>query len=80
MYGYVLELHALVRALPGATGRHRHHGPFDGRPWRLVLALRNPALFRSVSALAPVCAPSYCPWGDFIAASTKTIFPFTSSG
>ena len=29
----------------------------------LVLALRNPGLFRSVSAFAPICAPSQCPWG-----------------
>ena len=29
----------------------------------LVLALRNPGTYRSVSALAPICAPSECPWG-----------------
>ncbi|MEG1054551.1 MAG: alpha/beta hydrolase-fold protein, partial [Janthinobacterium sp.] len=29
----------------------------------LVLALRNPDLFRSVSAFAPIAAPSQCPWG-----------------
>jgi S-formylglutathione hydrolase len=29
----------------------------------LVLALRNPGLFRSVSAFAPICAPMQCPWG-----------------
>jgi S-formylglutathione hydrolase len=27
------------------------------------LALRHPALFQSVSALAPISAPSQCPWG-----------------
>jgi S-formylglutathione hydrolase len=30
----------------------------------LVLALRRPDLFRSVSALAPIAAPSHCPWGQ----------------
>ena len=30
----------------------------------LTLALRHPSLFRSVSALAPICAPSQCPWGE----------------
>lgn len=30
----------------------------------LVLALRHPDLFRSVSALAPVTSPSRCPWGQ----------------
>lgn len=29
----------------------------------LTLALRHPGLFRSVSALAPICAPTRCPWG-----------------
>jgi S-formylglutathione hydrolase len=29
----------------------------------LTLALRHPSLFRSVSAFAPVCAPTQCPWG-----------------
>jgi S-formylglutathione hydrolase len=29
----------------------------------LTLALRHPGLFQSVSALAPICAPTQCPWG-----------------
>ena len=29
----------------------------------LTLALRHPTLFKSVSAFAPICAPSQCPWG-----------------
>ncbi len=29
----------------------------------LTLALRHPEAFQSVSALAPICAPSQCPWG-----------------
>ncbi|HVJ40253.1 MAG TPA: S-formylglutathione hydrolase [Dongiaceae bacterium] len=29
----------------------------------LVLALRNPHLYRSLSAFAPICAPTRCPWG-----------------
>ena len=29
----------------------------------LTLALRHPALFNSVSAFAPICAPAQCPWG-----------------
>jgi S-formylglutathione hydrolase len=30
----------------------------------LTLALRHPKLFKSVSAFAPICAPSECPWGQ----------------
>ncbi len=29
----------------------------------LTLALKYPALFKSVSAFAPICAPAQCPWG-----------------
>jgi S-formylglutathione hydrolase len=29
----------------------------------LTLALRHPGRFQSVSALAPICAPTRCPWG-----------------
>ncbi|MGQ3889563.1 S-formylglutathione hydrolase [Legionella sp. CNM-1927-20] len=30
----------------------------------LTLALKNPEQYRSVSAFAPICAPSQCPWGQ----------------
>lgn len=30
----------------------------------LTLALRHPGRFRSLSALAPICAPMDCPWGQ----------------
>lgn len=30
----------------------------------LVLGLRNPDLFKSVSAFAPIAAPMQCPWGE----------------
>ena len=30
----------------------------------LTLALRHPGLFRSLSAFAPIAAPSRCPWGE----------------
>ncbi len=30
----------------------------------LTLAMRHPHLFRSVSAFAPIVAPSQCPWGE----------------
>ena len=29
----------------------------------LTLALKYSALFKSVSAFAPICAPTQCPWG-----------------
>jgi S-formylglutathione hydrolase len=30
----------------------------------LTLYLRNPGMYKSVSALAPICNPSNCPWGQ----------------
>ena len=30
----------------------------------LTLALRHPGLFKSLSAFAPICAPTQCPWGE----------------
>ncbi len=30
----------------------------------LTIGLRNPSLFKSVSAFAPICSPLNCPWGE----------------
>lgn len=30
----------------------------------LTIGLRNPTLFRTISAFSPICAPSQCPWGE----------------
>lgn len=30
----------------------------------LTLALRHPGVFKSLSAIAPICAPTQCPWGE----------------
>lgn len=29
----------------------------------LIIALKNPGLFKLVSAFAPICNPTVCPWG-----------------
>ena len=66
MCSYVTEeLHAIVTggALPGDASRTGIFGHSMGGHGALVLALRNPAKFRSVSAFAPIAAPSQCPWG-----------------
>ncbi|MGZ8289068.1 MAG: S-formylglutathione hydrolase [Telluria sp.] len=64
MYSYILELRELLVAeLPVDGGRTGIFGHSMGGHGALVLALRNPGLFRSVSAFAPIAAPSRCPWG-----------------
>ena len=64
MYSYVLELYQVVVGAfavdPAKIGIFGHSMGGHGA---LVLALRNPDLFRSVSAFAPICAPSKCSWG-----------------
>ena len=64
MYSYVLELYELIvrefPVLPASIGITGHSMGGHGA---LVLALRNPGLFKTVSAFAPICAPSKCPWG-----------------
>jgi S-formylglutathione hydrolase len=65
MYDYVLEeLRATVlERFPAAPQRLGIFGHSMGGHGALVLALRNAAVYRSVSAFAPICAPSQCPWG-----------------
>ncbi len=64
MYSYLLELHRLVLDhFPADPARVGIFGHSMGGHGALVLALRNPGLFASVSAFAPICAPSQAPWG-----------------
>jgi S-formylglutathione hydrolase len=65
MYSYVLhELRETVLAHFPVDGESTGiFGHSMGGHGALVLALRNPSVFRSVSAFAPICAPMHCPWG-----------------
>ncbi|WP_420226860.1 S-formylglutathione hydrolase [Pigmentiphaga litoralis] len=59
------ELFGLVTSeLPGDADRVGIFGHSMGGHGALVLALRNPGRFTSVSAFAPIAAPSQCPWGQ----------------
>ncbi len=66
MYSYVTrELPEFVAAhFPGDVRRQSIMGHSMGGHGALVCALRNPAGYRSVSAFAPICAPSRVPWGE----------------
>ena len=50
--------------LPIDTQRLGLFGHSMGGHGALTIALRHAGLFRSLSALAPICAPSQCPWGQ----------------
>jgi S-formylglutathione hydrolase len=58
------ELLPLVAAeVPVDGGRIGLFGHSMGGHGALTLALRHRGRFRSLSALAPICAPMQCPWG-----------------
>jgi len=66
MYDYVLqELRATVLAnFPAQADRIGIFGHSMGGHGALVLALRNPQVYHSVSAFAPICSPTRCAWGQ----------------
>ena len=66
MESYLLqELLPLVQAeLPIDGERLGIFGHSMGGHGALTLALRHPGRFKTVSAFAPICAPTQCPWGE----------------
>ena len=66
MERYLLEeLYPLVQAeFPVIQDQIGIFGHSMGGHGALTLALKYPEKFKSVSAFAPICAPSQCPWGE----------------
>jgi len=66
MESYLMrELLPLLRQhQPIAGDRIGLFGHSMGGHGALTLALRHPGVFRSLSAFAPICAPTQCPWGE----------------
>lgn len=66
MYDYVVsELPAAIAAnFPIQAGSQSIMGHSMGGYGALMIALRNPGRFKSVSAFAPIVAPSQVPWGQ----------------
>ena len=66
MESYLIDelLPLLAGALPIDVSRLGLFGHSMGGHGALTLALRHPGVFRSLSALAPLCAPMRCPWGE----------------
>ena len=65
MESYLIQelLPTLVAHLPLDGARLGITGHSMGGHGALTLALKYTDLFRSVSAFAPICAPTQCPWG-----------------
>ena len=65
MHSYVVdELPALIEANFPVTDARAISGHSMGGHGALVVALRNPGRYRSVSAFSPIVAPSQVPWGQ----------------
>lgn len=66
MYSYVVqELPALINAnFNVQSDRQGIFGHSMGGHGAIVCGLRHPELFKSISAFAPIVAPSQCPWGQ----------------
>ncbi|WP_230089373.1 MULTISPECIES: S-formylglutathione hydrolase [Oxalobacteraceae] len=66
MYSYVVhELrNTIISNFPALADRIGVFGHSMGGHGALTLALKNPDIYKSVSAFAPITAPSQCPWGE----------------
>ncbi len=66
MESYLIQelLPTIAQHLPVDGSRLGISGHSMGGHGALTLALKYPDLFRSVSAFAPICAPTQCPWGQ----------------
>ena len=65
MYDYVAsELPALIEANFPTDGARGISGHSMGGHGALIVALKNPGRYRSVSAFSPIVAPSHVPWGE----------------
>ena len=53
----------VMQHFKGNAARTGIFGHSMGGHGALTLALKHPTLFKSVSALAPIAAPTQCPWG-----------------
>jgi S-formylglutathione hydrolase len=66
MYDYVTrELQdAVFESFPGDRSRQSITGHSMGGHGALTVGLKNPGIFQSISAFAPICSPMNCPWGQ----------------
>ncbi len=65
MYDYIVEeLPTLIEANFPVTSIRSISGHSMGGHGALMIALRNPGRYRSVSAFSPIVAPSQVPWGE----------------
>lgn len=66
MYSYITrELRQLIQShFPARAERQGIFGHSMGGHGALTLGVKNPDIYASISAFAPICAPMNCPWGE----------------
>jgi len=66
MYSYITkELPEIINtSFPVDGARMGVMGHSMGGHGALTMAMRHPGVYRSVSAFAPICNPTRCPWGE----------------
>ncbi len=66
MYSYITEELPMLIAehFPADMARQGIFGHSMGGHGALTLHLKNPDVYRTVSAFSPICAPMRCPWGE----------------
>ena len=66
MYDYIV--HELPTLISGNFAIDSERASISGHSMgghgALMIGLRNPSTFRSISAFSPIVAPSQCPWGE----------------
>ena len=64
MYDYIVnELPQLIEAALPLSDKRAISGHSMGGHGALVIGLRNPQRYSSISAFSPICNPVNCPWG-----------------
>ncbi|KAL6732477.1 hypothetical protein Aduo_003233 [Ancylostoma duodenale] len=86
MYSYVTkELPEVIKnLLPIDLGKLGIFGHSMGGHGAISIGLKNPDLFKSISAFAPICNPMNCPWGKkaftgYLGPDTETWEQYDSS-
>ena len=66
MYSYVVDelVQIIENNFPADANRIGISGHSMGGHGALTIALKNPELFKSVSAFSPICNPTKIPWGE----------------
>ena len=66
MYDYITKefQQVIFENFPGDPERHGLTGHSMGGHGALTIGLRNPHMFRSLSAFAPICTTLHSPWGQ----------------